>query len=269
MRANGDTMAAVARLSTAAVKGTALTHPDAVELTAGGARGDRVVHLIDERGRLVNGKQAPPLATVHSRLDGDELTLELPEGDVVTGPLALAEQVTTSFYGRPVPGRIVAGSFADALSEVAGRAVRLVRPAYEVAAVDAAPVSLVSRATLAAFRVASDGPEVHWADRFRILVEIDGVDGREEETWQGEHIAVGEAVIEIDAPIPRCSVTTVDPARGVSDFDTLARLRDWRDDGEVTLGMWGSVVRPGRVTCGDTVSIASSPSDATSDRGRR
>ena len=246
-------MAVVARLSTAAVKGTALEHPDEVALVEQGARGDRTAHLIDERGRLVNAKQAPALTTVRSRLAGGELVLALPGGETVAGPLEVtSEQVTTGFYGRPVPGRIVAGPFAEALSAVVGRSVRLVRP-ERVAAVDAAPVSLVSGATLEALRIASGGPSSGWADRFRILIEIDGVEPREEETWQGQHVAAGEAVIEVTTPITRCAVTTLDPATGSADHDTLGALRSWRADGTVTLGMKGEVVQPGRIARGDVL----------------
>lgn len=250
----GDTAAVVARLSTAAVKGSALEHPDAVELTAQGARGDRVAHLVDERGRLVNAKQAPQLTTVRSRIDGDELVLDLPDDTTAAGPIeTTGEPVTTSFYGRPVPGRTVAGPFADALRRVVGRPVQLVRPDDGLAAVDSSPVSLVSRATLEAFRAASSGPSSGWADRFRILIEIDGVEPREEETWAGRHVLAGEAVIAVTTPITRCAVTTLDPTTGAADCDTLGALRSWRADGAVKLGMKATVLKPGRIARGDAL----------------
>ena len=253
-------MAVVARLNTAAVKGTALGHPDAIEVTEQGARGDRIAYLIDEHGRLVNAKQAPALTTVRSRLDGDDLVLALLDGATIAGPLdPTGDPVTTSFYGRAVPGRIVDGPFADALSAVVGRPVQLARP-DGVAAVDSSPVSLVSRATLEALRVASSGPVSGWADRFRILIEIDGVQSREEETWTGQHVAVGEAVIEVTAPITRCAVTTLDPVTGSADHDTLGALRSWRADGAITLGMKGQVVQPGRIARGAVLHPRQRPS---------
>ncbi len=66
--------------------------------------------------------------------------------------------------------------------------------------------------------------------------------------------AVGDAVLRLDRPMPRCAVTQLDLATGERDIDTLAALRDWRGArDEVTLGMWAEVARPGRVAVGDRV----------------
>lgn len=249
-------MTFVERLSVTPVKGTALVHPATVELTAAGAADDRVLHCIDARGRLVNAKQCPALTTVRSRMDGDELTLQMPDGSTATGPVALTTtRVTTSFYGRPVPGTVVDGPFGDAISDAVGRRLRLVRPEAGVAATDAAPVSLVAQSTLAAFCEAAGAPTAHWAERFRILVELGGVEAGAEERWPGRKIALGAAVLAVDAPIPRCAVTTVDPTTGVRDFATLAALRGWRADGRLTLGMWARVLRAGQVAVGDAAEL--------------
>src|SRR5262245_23570578 len=45
---------------------------------------------------------------------------------------------------------------------------------------------------------------------------IAGVPGIEERTWPGGELWIGEAVIRLDSPRPRCPMTTVDP-------ETLAR----------------------------------------------
>ena len=49
------------RVSIAAVKSLALTHPESVELTPAGVVGDRRFWMVNDQGRLVNGKLAPEL----------------------------------------------------------------------------------------------------------------------------------------------------------------------------------------------------------------
>ena len=249
-------MATVARVSVAPLKGAALSHPDTVALTATGATGDRVLHCVDERGRLVNGKQCAALTSVSAEIDGDRLTLALPDGTTVEGPLPTGGQrVATSFYGRrQVPGTVIDGPLSDALSDLAGRRLRLVRPDPGAIAVDVAPISLVSTATLEALAAVADAPRQRWADRFRTTLEIAGLPERAEEAWSGREIAVGAARLRVGEPIPRCAVTQLDPATGERDVDTLAALRAWRGTSEtVTLAMWAEVAHPGTVAVGDPV----------------
>jgi uncharacterized protein YcbX len=58
-------------------------------------------------------------------------------------------------------------------------------------------------------------------------------------------------------PVPRCIVTTRDPASGLKDFDTLKRIAEFRplmtDPRGVPFGMYAEVVRPGLVRVGDDV----------------
>src|SRR6476659_1254527 len=116
-------IAAVASIAYAPVKGLALTSVDGVELERSGVRGNRRFHLIGDDGRLVNGKVAGSLVTVAASSDpnGTSLTLRFPDGSLLERAVELGEPVETSFYGRPVAGRLLRGSFASALSDVAGR----------------------------------------------------------------------------------------------------------------------------------------------------
>ena len=58
-------------------------------------------------------------------------------------------------------------------------------------------------------------------------------------------------------PVPRCVVTTQDPATGVKDFDTLKRIAEYRplmqESRGIPFGMYAEVERPGRVAVGDPV----------------
>jgi len=95
--------------------------------------------------------------------------------------------------------------------------------------------------------------------RFRMLLEIDGVAAHEEDTWIGEEVTVGDAVVVPLGDVGRCAVTKCDPDTGVSDLDTLGVLAAYRREGQVEplpFGVWGGVLKPGRVAVGDAVAPA-------------
>ena len=140
----------------APVKGLGLVHVDEVELELTGVRENRRFHLIDDDGRLINGKFAGTLVQVAATADrdGESLSLRFPDGSVQDGPVTLGDAVETNFYGRPVAGRLVNGAFAEALSQHAGRSLRLVRVDEPGAGSDRGvdgTISAVSRGSLEAF----------------------------------------------------------------------------------------------------------------------
>src|SRR4051794_3036652 len=101
-------MASVASISIAPVKALGLVHPESVLLEPFGVREDRRFYLVDENGRLVNGKRLGAFATIVPSYDDGAGTLELrfPDGAVAAGPVEAGEAVTTIFYGRPVAGNV-------------------------------------------------------------------------------------------------------------------------------------------------------------------
>jgi hypothetical protein len=250
-------VATVVRLSTTPVKSLLLHHPEEIELEPFGVAADRRFYLIREDGRLLAGLHHGPLALVRADWEPapDRLVLTFPDGEVVEGEVELAEPVLTDFWGHRVPGRVVEGPWAEALSGFAGRAVRLVKADAAAGGVDVEPLTLVSSASIEelarrAGRDALDGR------RFRMLIEVDGCEPHEEDTWIGRQVRLGDAFIEIPGPVPRCATTTRDPATGKRDFDTLreiAAYRGKRDGKKIDFGVYGRVVTPGRVRVGDTV----------------
>jgi MOSC domain-containing protein len=252
--------AAVAWLTVAPVKGLALRRVEEIELEVTGARGDRLFHLIDADGRLVNRKQAPTLAGIQAESDdGEQLVLRFPDGEEVAGPVVAGEEVATSFYGRLVEGRLVEGPFSDALSSRMRRPVRLVRVAPGEAH-DRGPggaVSLLSTGSLAELARAAATAEDVDPRRFRMLIGIEGIDPHEEDGWLGRLVDVGSATVRPVAHCGRCAVTTQDPDTGAVTLDTLRVLGEYR--GAVAsleplpFGVWGEVVTAGRVRLGDPV----------------
>jgi uncharacterized protein len=243
----------VAAISITPVKSLGLHHPDDVELTSVGVRGNRAYYLVDEGGRLVGGVKHGTLVQVRPEVDDGRLTLRFPDGDAVGGEVELGDVVTTDFWGRAVEGRLVRGPWADALSDYAGSHLRLVR-AVDDDAFDVDPATIVSLASCR--RLGEElGAEVDHR-RFRMLLTVDGCEPHEEDSWSGARVRVGAAVLRVGGPVPRCAVTTQDPATGVRSLDTLGaikRYRGLREGKKIDFGVYAEVEEPGRVRVGDAV----------------
>lgn len=255
-------LARVARLSMTPVKGMALAHPDAVELTSRGIPTNRRFYLIDERGELFSTTHHGPLVSVVPTYDPERerLGMRFPDGTEIEGDSAKAgEAVSTLFYGRPVRGRFVEGPWAAALSRFVGMPLRLVRADTDGDATDVEPLTIISGASVADLgaRGRHDGPLD--ARRFRIDVELAGLEPYEEDTWEGDRVQIGGAIVRVLGQIPRCRVTTRDPETGARDWDTLTQIAKFRPrirgDGGIPFGMYAHVERPGPVRLGDTAQV--------------
>jgi uncharacterized protein YcbX len=85
--------------------------------------------------------------------------------------------------------------------------------------------------------------------RFRGNLWLDGAAPWAEWDFVGREIRIGDAILKIEEPITRCSATTVDPATGRSDADTLTALD--RHIGHKDFGLYATVVQGGRIAVGD------------------
>jgi uncharacterized protein YcbX len=234
---------------------------DEIELDATGVRCDRRFYLVDDDGALTNAKRLPALLSVRPAVEDGWLTLRFPDESIVEGETGqLGERIETSFFGRPVAGRIVEGPWAEALSDFAGKRLRLARTEREGDGYDrgrSAGASIVSTASLEALRRASGTTEGVDSRRFRMTIGIDADVPHLEDTWIGSRVRVGGAVVLVRAHVGRCAVTTRDPDTGMRDLETLDTIADYRADvptGEpLPFGVWCEVVAPGRIAVGDPV----------------
>jgi uncharacterized protein YcbX len=255
----------VGRISISPVKGLALVHPKQVLLELTGVRGNRRFHIVDADGRRYNQLRRGELVQIKQDYDADRerLALTFPDGTVADGIVALGDEVTTDFYGRPVTGRLVEGPWTVALSRWAGRPLRLVQsPPGAAVDRDRGNVSLVSNASLEELGRKGDHDGPVDGRRFRMLFELDGCTAHEEDAWIDGHLRIGDVMVLLRGDVARCAITTQNPDTGAPDFDTLRTLAAYRPTTEteagskyLPFGVFGEVVEPGLVAVGDSVEV--------------
>jgi uncharacterized protein YcbX len=257
------TAGSVARIAIAPVKALGLVAPDEVLVSPTGVAIDRRYVLLDAQHRLANGKRLGPLVRIRPEAtdDPETLVLRFPDGRVVGGPVELGDPVGAVFYGSERPARVVRGEYTEALSEVAGQPLTLVRMTLDGSGLDRADeggsVSIQSAAGLRSMADAAGLDEPVDGRRFRMTFTVDGVDAHAEDGWLGRPVRIGEAVVRPGGNIGRCAVTTQDPDTGIRSLDTLRLLAETRGHLPATeplpFGVWAEVLVPGRVRVGDPV----------------
>jgi hypothetical protein len=260
----------VTALHTTPVKALRIRAVESIELGPAGALGDRAFHLVDEEGAMVNGKRLGGLQTVIADYDHDRGTLELrfADGERTVAPVRLGTEVRTTFFGSARRARVVDGPWSEALSRHLGQRLRLVSDGSSVDRGEIGAISLVSRGSLERLaraerrgRPESDPvhPEPVDPRRFRMLIEIDGVEPHAEDGWLGLELQVGEARLQIHGHVGRCVTTTRSPDSGDVDLSTLQMLATYRRDEPTTeplaFGVHGEVLEGGTVRVGDQVRI--------------
>ena|SRR5688572_18545088 len=239
----------VARINVTPVKSLRLHHPNEVELGPDGAREDRRFLLVDDGRRLYNGKRDTSLVRATATWDPVErlLAVTMADGTMIEDEVVSNGAALVEVYGRLVRGRVVTGPWADAFSDLAGRSLILVERDDGAWATDSRPATMVSRSSLGL--IDGDGR------RFRMLLELEGLEALAEEAWGSRRARVGGATLLVGVPTPRCAVPSASPDTGRRDRDVLRELIEKRGpvDGEPCLGVYAEVLEPGLVRVGDVV----------------
>ena len=249
-------MARVRAIHLSPIKSLGLMSSERATVTPDGIAGDRAFVLLDDRREVATMRRYGRLALAGSRFDPDsgELVVVLPDGSDVSGTVGGDQRETVLMFGRDVEGTIVEGPWAAALSELAGSPMRLMR-VDNGHAQDTYPMSLLSQASLRELAERSGTAEVADPRRFRNTLLVDGIAAHEEDEWIGSDVRAGEVVLHVAERDPRCSMTTLNPASGQRDMDTLRMIVDYRtlQDGNICFGVYADVTQPGTVAIGDTV----------------
>jgi uncharacterized protein YcbX len=240
----------VLRAGLTPLKGTRHLSLGAVRLDAYGAAGDRRLCLVDVTARRVlRTVQHPTLTAVHAQETDGALSVTLPDGRTATAPTeAGQERLTCDYWGRAAELTLVEGPHAALLSDYLGEQVALAA-APPRAVIYGAGVTLVAQATLDDLAERTGAP-VDPA-RFRATFVLDtGEAAFAEEGWAGRELRLGEALLRVGEPVPRCAVIDIDPTtgqRGSRLLRTLASYRPLNAAGEPCLGVYAEVVQPGLV----------------------
>lgn len=252
-------MPAVAGFTTTPVKSMALYRPDRIELSAFGCVGDRRFLCARSDGTRLSGISKAALIPIQPTYDieAERLSLTFPDGSAVEGDATdLGEPLSVELFDRPIPVRVLERPFMAAIREHARDDTlifaRVVEPEYAGGRHRASVVSLASVADVGHHT----GDERLDPRRFRMLIEVDGVDPYEEDGWQGRRVRFGEAIARIGDRMNRCVMTTLDPDTGQQNAPVLEALAGYRKVGnEVLLGVYGDVDQPGSIAVGDDVVV--------------
>lgn len=137
------------------------------------------------------------------------------------------------------------------LEKQSGRALFLMR--NYCGCYDAAPVSLISRQTVARVAAESGTPEEAWRFRPNVLVDLTGGEAFEELRWAGRILRIGAtARIAITKPDERCKIITLDPATGEA---SPAILQCVARNHQSQAGVYATVLTPGEIREGDPLRL--------------
>ena len=254
-------MITVAEINIAPVKSMALVSLESVDLDLGGIRDDRRFYLVNGQGRLLTRRQVGKLAQLTASWDADaeRLSIRFPGGTVLDGSPELDAPAWTIVWGRRVRGRALLGDWIEALSEFCGQPVKLMMSDLPCQVFDEFPVSLLSRASVE--RLSSEmgmpGDDCLATDRFRPTLLLDGCQPHEEDGWMNRTLTLGDSVVRVLAPDPRCAIVNQDPATGETDTDAVQSILGYRPNPLAAyFGVYGIVEKAGAVRVGDAVTPA-------------
>jgi MOSC domain-containing protein len=118
---------------------------------------------------------------------------------------------------------------------------------------DVAPVSLISRQTVARIAEESGTKENSWRFRPNLLVDLQDPRPFDELQWVGKTLQIGSAArIAITEVDQRCVMITLDPASGESSPEILKCVVQKHGQ---SAGIYAAVLTPGEVRAGDPILI--------------
>ena len=251
-------VATVASFNVTPVKSTAVQHPDSIDLQREGAVGDRRFLFARSDGTRLRGISKAPLMPIVSTwsMADERLTMRFPDGSSVEGSaLPVGERVDIKLFDRTVPARAIDPVLTEAVRRLVDETLTVFRVEEPEFAGGEHRASIISLASVA--DVGSRGGDANLdPGRFRMLVELDGVEAYAEDGWQGRRLRLGGAVVRLGRRVDRCVMTNLAPDTGANDFGTLEVLAQHRKVGtELLLGVYGDVERPGRIEVGDAAEM--------------
>lgn len=237
----------VTRIGLTPVKGTRHAALPSLRLEEAGPVGDRLFCLVDvDNHRVVRTVDHPRLVLVETSWDGTALTVRTPDGrEATSAPRPTGEWLTLDYWGRGAQVELLCPPHVQLLADHLGRDLHLARVGRPGEIVYGNAVSIVTTGAMAEIDEST-------SSRFRATFTIEA----DEDPAPGTELHVGEAVLRVRTPIPRCRVIDINPATGEMDRRHLATLAERpRRTGELPFGVDADVIRPGTVRTGDAVVV--------------
>ena len=264
----------VSRLSVTAIKGFGVQQVERLHIAEDGIAGDRSLFLVDDDDTLLSATRTAAFLPYWSRLTsppgGEVLSIGLGDVVVLSSALERGSALRTHFFGdRYVSGHLVGGPWAELLSGLAGRSVRLVRATDPMAGYDVYPFTLVSEESVRALGHEADGSPMD-GRRFRMTVTVEGVPAFAEDTWHGRSLTLGPCVVRSGGPVKRCAAVQRDPGGSDVTTNALRSIKAVRGVGMsefgrgLNLGVYGEVLVAGDMRVGDPVQVQPVPGVAQS-----
>ena len=204
------------------------------------AQADEGVWL--QKAHFLQLMQTESLAVLRCQLNGEVLTIHGMDSDEFEGNLAISDdrancqKFIANFLQLPDPEMLRihqiedGGAFTDQPEPL---------------------ISIGGSASLAAFaKATSTKIDVR---RFRLNITVATTAAFAENQWGGAKLQMGEAVIQIVDNVERCAAINVDPVSARRQPDHLVTMR--QAFGHSYLGVFGRVISPGAVQCGDSVRL--------------
>ncbi|MFC6884510.1 MULTISPECIES: MOSC domain-containing protein [Actinomadura] len=249
------------------VKGCAGVSVADAMLTPAGLEHDRAFMVTGTDGSFRSQRRDPRLALIRPAVAGGRLVLRAPGmAELGVGIDLAARRREVTLFGDRYQGIDLGKDAAGWLSSFLGEPSRLVRVPPEHARVvdgwragtsgyaDSSPVHALSLATLRDLNRRLETPLP--MDRFRPNIVIDGWDEPYRED-RVRTVSIGGAELAFAKLAIRCAVTMVDQDSGAKagpePLRTLAAYR--RVQGGVAFGAKFSVVRPGKLSTGDELTV--------------
>jgi uncharacterized protein YcbX len=218
---------------------------ESVELDDRGLVGDRMWAVREAGGRFASGKDSrrfhrmDPVFECTASLDGGtQAVVTLPDGTSVPASDPEANARLSKAFGEPV--ELV-------------REGETVRPGFGVVQhYDAAPVSLIGTATLAAVAELVGDDEPLDPRRFRVNFVVETDEAYVEESWLGRTLVVGAVRLYVTEQVERCR--TVDVQQG--DVPQHGRvLKTLGVERDLLLAVYAEPVVTGRIRVSDAITV--------------
>ena len=256
----------------------------ASDVTDRGLAHDRALALVHRETSKVASAKNPRLwrglLKLAAAVAGDDVAITLPDGKTVGSRDPGVDDVLSQLLGQPVTlagTPPAAATLERAVPEEVLRHGVATRVAVEEGGLggaapagtffDYAPLHLLTTSTLD--RIAALSPRgVAEVERYRPNIVIaTAVPGFTENDWLGRDLRIGgELTLRVIVRTPRCAIPTLEHGdlprdtaalRVLADHNRVSPAEPWA--AQPCAGVYAQVVRPGRISLGDPVSLAPTP----------